>query len=559
MPAPTNTSAATATDLGSLPASATQDVHDSGTTYTVWYKVTVPSGVTMLGAFGFGDLTTYRPTISVFEGPPEAPESLLGIAAQNRPVQFPVTAAETYYLRFATNSGNPTPASLSVSVIAGPADAAQAGFLLVPDDTDGFPAAIVDPSTGEVAGFVHPFPAGEWGDTLDDGTILVEDKAAGRIKRYDDAFALQTTLEPFPSVLIQEHVIRISPALQTFYVGGGTTGITGAKITVVDGDGVQSGTTWTLPAAGLTALAPNNDGSIVYVAGQTSSVNTPIKRWQTGSSTMGTDLIGGQGANTEVFDLLVLGDDTIIAGWLNTSTGEVTVKHLSAAGTLLGTFTGSSVTYTPPKLAYDHLSDTTHFYLWTHTSDTSTHARIAVATMTAASSSSTPEYEGGAYQGSATATPTARFGISFSCPFLVLRGGGGGPDPEPDDEAIYDESLPSCQLLTTIARASGICDPGPVPGTGLSGQQVLGLAWTVGDCNRGALAEAGVSDSCSRALAGLAILAGCDPEWILAQGATGGTLVAEAGSGLSFDPNHTGGGTIGGGSTTQTPTESWLP
>lgn len=56
MPAPPNTTALTAIDLGAFPASLTQDVHDAGTTYTVWYRFTAPAdGVVAWGKHLIGD------------------------------------------------------------------------------------------------------------------------------------------------------------------------------------------------------------------------------------------------------------------------------------------------------------------------------------------------------------------------------------------------------------------------------------------------------------------------------------------------------------------------
>src|SRR6266699_906565 len=98
MPAPTNISALTATPLVTLPATATQTVDFAGTTYTVWYSFIAPADCVVIGAFAFGDLTVYKPTIFPYSGPASAPVSVLGIAAQNFPIQFPVTAEQTYYL-----------------------------------------------------------------------------------------------------------------------------------------------------------------------------------------------------------------------------------------------------------------------------------------------------------------------------------------------------------------------------------------------------------------------------------------------------------------------------
>lgn len=418
MSAPTNVDALSATDLGALPASVSQTVDDAGTTYEVWYKFTAPDGAAVVGAFAFGDLSVYQPTISVYEGPAGSPTTLLDITALNVPIQFPVTPGVEYFLQIVPNGGTVSPANLTLAVEVAPNDAVTAGLIVIPDDTDGFPAALVNVLTGNVVRFINPFPAGENGDVLDDGTMLVEDNTISVVKKYNADFTLEQTIDPFDTATVSSHRIRVSRGLQVFYVGGDITG--GAQLTTVNQAGSQ-GPTWILPDAGLTAIAPNNDGSIIYVAGQGSSINTPVKAWDTGANDFGTDLIAGQGANTFVFDMLVLGDDSIIVGWQHSSTHAITVKRLNASGDVLGTYTTTS-TSAASKLAFDPDSDTAHIWLWTHDSDgQSTWTQLETSGMTAASSVTTREYEDGAYQGTATATPDQRFGVSFSCPFFFTR------------------------------------------------------------------------------------------------------------------------------------------
>src|SRR5688572_6253734 len=114
MPAPTNTAATSAISLGTLPASVSQDVHFSGTTYEVWYTLTAPAGATVIGFFGFGDLSVYRPTTLVYTGPAASPVAYLGLGAQNKPFQFPVTPGTEYFFKVTPNGGNPSPAILLI-------------------------------------------------------------------------------------------------------------------------------------------------------------------------------------------------------------------------------------------------------------------------------------------------------------------------------------------------------------------------------------------------------------------------------------------------------------
>src|SRR5690349_12413845 len=109
MPAPTNISALTAIDVGAFPFTYTQRVDDAGLTYTVWVKFTPPVGAVVVSIYGFGDLTTYIPTLETFNGPASAPTAI-GINGINSPVQMLVTPGVEYFLQIVTNGGNPTPA-----------------------------------------------------------------------------------------------------------------------------------------------------------------------------------------------------------------------------------------------------------------------------------------------------------------------------------------------------------------------------------------------------------------------------------------------------------------
>ena len=172
MPAPTNTSFGTATEI-TLPVSLSQDAHDSGTTYTLYYKFTAPeTGVWSIWGFGGTPDEGYRPTVSLYDDP-------LGfsfVAGTNRPLLVPVTAGVTYYIE-AEDLGDPTPATLTLSV-----ERCQHGThvparsFIINDDTAGVPAALISATEdNHVLRYLHPFPTGEAADVLADGTALFSD------------------------------------------------------------------------------------------------------------------------------------------------------------------------------------------------------------------------------------------------------------------------------------------------------------------------------------------------------------------------------------------------
>ena len=427
MPAPTNISFATATDLGTLPADVIQDVHDAGTTYTVFYKFTAPAGILVVGAFGFGDLTTYRPTVAVFD---QAQLAYLGIAVQNKPVQFYVTPGQIYYLRFTTNAGNPTPAILTLNVQVAPQLTVPVGTIFVPDDANadgtvagGFPAALVSHLNNYTTiNFVNPFPSGEAGDVLaSTGRILVSDEFVDfNFKLYDNQINF---LANVASLGNGSPRIRACQGASIFYAGSVGGGGQNARVRTISNAGVLGGTTYDLGVAGLTALAAKNDETILYYSGAVSSVNSEIKRWDLVLNAAMSDLVADIGGTYQVTDILYLADDTIIVMYFQSSNGSVIIKNYNLSGTLLRTYDlGTGNSSTKPRLAYA-IDDPDSFLAWTHASGTgeSRFREIETSSGTVLGNVIQSEYEGGAYQSAETATPNSRSGPSFSCPFMVVR------------------------------------------------------------------------------------------------------------------------------------------
>lgn len=434
MPAPTNTSALTATDLGTLPASVTQTVDFGGTTYTVWYKYTATDTDAVIGLFGYGD-ATYAVRTRVYNDPSGSFSARIidtGVGADaNRAVQFAVSAGTTYYVSFAPPAGNPSPAVLTLEAESFAQQTAAAGFLAVPDDTPGFPLTLINTGTEAVERFVSPFPAGEAGDVLDNGIMLVTDLDAVGLALYDTQFNVITTISSVDPKT-NGGAIRTCQGTQRFWVlyGSGTTRF----VRSVDDDGTL-GTPHTLTAiTDVACIAVQNDESVLYHCASSSSA---IHRWDLVNDVALSDLVANT-ANYQTFDLLVLGDDSIVASAIKTSaTVDVQAKRYDSSGTLLNTYNfGSAQSFpagTLPRLAYAS-ADPTSFWIWTHPSGAdagkSLFQEVTVATGAIATSVQLREYETGVYEGTATATPDARFGNSFSCPFWVLRAefptGGGG-------------------------------------------------------------------------------------------------------------------------------------
>jgi hypothetical protein len=425
MPAPTNISAATATDLGTLPASVSQNVHDAGTTYTVWYKYT-PVTSQMIGVFGFGDLVTYRPTVTVFTGTGSTP---VGIGVTNKPVQVYVNSGSTYWFRFISNGGNPTPAVLLIEAEAFVPEAVPLGSILVNDDTDGAPGVIVSAADGDdyhVIDFISPFPAGESGDVLrSTGLILMEDQTGG-LKLYDDTLSLIAS-PAFSAGGATGDNIRANQTLNQFVAGNPGAGATPASVRIINADG-SLGASHTLPTSGLSAVSLSNDGSIIYNAGQGGAFAAPVKRWLTGSSVMDTDLAAGVSGYT-ISSLMTLDDDSIIALYIKiASPRDIYAVRYAADGSTLHTYSIASgpADSLSPRLTHS-MDPSSSFWVWFHGTSGNgigTFREYSIAGSVLREVDHV-DYENGSYQPAETATPVARFGVSSSCPFVVLGAAGG--------------------------------------------------------------------------------------------------------------------------------------
>jgi len=324
MPAPTNTSALTAIDLGTLPASVSQDVHDAGTTYTVWYKFTA-SADGVVGVFGFGSLGGYAPDTAVFVGPAASPVTHLNVGAgDNQPVQFPVASGVIYYLRFRTNAGNPTPAMLLVEAELFTEQAVSVGAILDPDDTDGFPAAILDPLTGEVQRFVLGFPAGESAFALDNGYLLTDDRGAGQLQLFGPDLTVVTAID---ASIPPEGGAISGNKVDTFYVSN-PTGVAGTHIPAFSVGtfgitGAPGPQTWMIGAGG-SAIAVSPDETILYYTD--AGLGKPIKRWDLVNDVALSDLTAApDGSHAHLRQILCLRDGTVLVFWARSAINLLTV------------------------------------------------------------------------------------------------------------------------------------------------------------------------------------------------------------------------------------------
>ena len=453
MPAPPNETAATAAAMTVLPYSTSLDV--SGATspnFDVWWSYTAQDGDSVIGFWAFSEVGgTYDPVTTVWTGPDAGTLSqYLSITAANKPLQLPVTSGTTYWFRVRqSNSGVAPNIALTVSALAASADEVPAGSLLINDDTPGFPVALLSASTGEALRFVNDFPAGEAGDVLPTGEVLVTDEFVGfDFQLWDDQLTAATNIAwPWTGT----PTIRTHNPSGKWYIGYSGLGITPAAVTTLSAGGVLGGTTWTLDGPGLVGMAASADETVLYFAGTGGSTNVPIRRWDLVNDVALTDLAAAE-PGYRVGDILVLDDDSVVVLYFdNAAPRDLFVRRYDAAGATLNTYSfGSDLTSTLPRLAYS--STAGRFWVWWHSAATAGQGvlkEVVASSGAYASEVTTVEYEGGVYEGAETASPSARFGNSYSCPLVVLRASIAAPippTPTPSTPTYTTEDIPRRRL-----------------------------------------------------------------------------------------------------------------
>lgn len=443
MPAPTNTSFATATDFVSLPQTITQRVDDAGTTYTVYFRVPasfITANVTELSIFGFGDLSTYTPTTRVYVGPAGSATQIVRPASDdpaglNLTIQVPVDAGNDYFVEVTTNAGNPSPANLTLLVQAAANDAIQNGDIVIPDDTAFYPAVVLDPRQDyAIRRFVHPFSASEQGDTLHtSGHSLMlrrpTDVAIDHLGLFDETYAFTLGIGFDPAIGNTPPAIRANQTTQRFWVAYFNDPTLYAFAIAADG------TTSTVENLGdtylgINAVATSPDESILYFVETNDSL---IRAWDLVNHVALPDFVA-QTASYVTVDLLVLSDGTVLAGLYKPSaTLDFKVNHYSASGTLLASKSfGSDIRNVTPRLASSIDNLTTYWAYLPRPSSGANRGKSNVQQVQVSDGSilvnrTYAQYEVGKDSAAATATPLAAFGASNSCPFWIAASGFGAP------------------------------------------------------------------------------------------------------------------------------------
>ena len=487
MAAPVNIDAPNAIDLV-LDIPVAQDVHDAGTTYTVWYKYTAVVGDKFLSLASYGDFgTAYDVVTRVFKGPDTAPELII-INSINRAALLGVFPGETYYFSFASFAPtNPTPAILNLLLERDPSlsPSIPLGTVLISSDryipyiTQDFltnATAFVDPDTGIVLSFIRSdeveFSAGEMGDILPSGKILFGsfdfvnpalDAIKYQLFQYDgvDSVDLELAISfPFTGTFYSGlffHPVRAQQQLDKFCVAfkGNRESVipdSPAQFVFIQSDGTVEGKVgtapWVLPRpAGmdvLTSAVVLNDGKTLLYTYEDindsliirSYNQSTIYKYDLETETLLSDFVAAV-PDFGVTDILVFADDTVLVLYYRSETDpiETFARLYDINGNTIRTFPtlGLPDSDTTPRLGYG--VDQTSFWLFQKIgTQTSTLRNFRLSDGVVLHQHDLPNRQGG--YGSAQINSVTELGneykftLSQSCPIIVLQFPS-VPEPEP--------------------------------------------------------------------------------------------------------------------------------
>lgn len=420
----------TAIDLGTiLPVTVTEDVRDEGGTWNVWYVLT-PLETGELSVFAYGDASIYTPGLDVYLGPPGSEAIYLsfnfGATFPNAPIQVPVTASTPYYFKVITNSASASPANLTLSVEAFVPSAAPRGSIFINDDSEGYPAALLSATTGVVLQFIPDIVAGEGGNALPTGEMLLTDTFnQGKPTLYGPDYTVLVAAINYQTGGLTENAIQTNK-VDAFYVGDGTHGTAGhARIAKIANTGAIT-TTWTLPAAHIKGLAPSPDEATVYLYGHPTVASSNIKQWATaGAGAFGADLVAAVAGYEPCRDLLCLADGTVIGGYARSAPLDFFARSYTALGATVQTYTGFTsldVNFLADVRLFHALDDPTSFWVWTkQTSGLSQFTNLNVVSGAILDQFEQPYYENGYFRGVVSASPSALYGASECCPAFLTQ------------------------------------------------------------------------------------------------------------------------------------------
>lgn len=418
---PPNTTATTALVISSFPYSTTQNAHDAGTTYDLWFKHTCSENkVILFGVNVTTSVTTYAPTLNLWT--PTFSTLVLNQGVSGNPIQFRPVVGQTYWFQAVANSTTVTPAVCTAQANQFTNIGHATGDLLISADNEEETTAILRPNqaanpgeitTAPVMEFVEDFATGGFADILDSGIIAHDNQGAAvptDINIYSTTLTLITSTTAPGTGSIR--AVRAHRPSGKFYVTKASVSGTSA-ISALHTTGTTS-TTLVIPAIGprvVGAAAADPADAILYYVYNHSTVGE-VRRWDIALNT-GMSNLTSTVSSYDPIGLIVLGDNTIVVTYRAFSTtNRGLIRRYDTTGTTLNSvffdFAGELATAT---------NDPTSFWYMFFSTVTDARHYVNITSTTF----STVQSIGTTFGDRAGSSPYFEFGSPETCPLVVLR------------------------------------------------------------------------------------------------------------------------------------------
>lgn len=488
MPVPSNTTPATAMDLGALPFSITQDIQDApdfNVRNEVWYQYTHLNANEVAVPMQ-AQSTTFTPVLAIFDSLDHANAGdeyyLNFVFVLDRPIQVPVVAGQTYYIRVG-NTTLPTPAlcRLSISGQHPPMESVPVGSFFINDDTPadapppapGFPNVAISATTGEVLRLFNApgrndWPAGESGAMLPNGISMWNDTVAsltdiGTHQIYSappNFTTIATVTFSAPNTGVPVCVTNKSDAFYVGYPGNSTHDNTIHKVRASDGAIMQ---TWeTTGTKTLWSMAVSPDEGTLYYTNRNLNINDPgepIKRWNLNTDSAMADFNAGVATAFFTKDLLCLSDGTLLVGYVN-NTGINNFVHYAVDGSTILDHSGPSyILGAGDRWTYG--DDDSSFWIFTNLNNLTRLVEVQVSDGAVLTEfNRPPQFENGIYTGNGTDVLPQLVGNSNSCPVVrMLNGSMPVPENPPGSISVSKAVVGTGPITSFTFHISGGLDP----------------------------------------------------------------------------------------------------
>jgi hypothetical protein len=432
-----------AVDLGTLPiAPLPVDMADGDFLCPRWYSFTPAQDLILNlwaqdSAFPTGP-NTYT---QLFLGPAASITQVLDLddaGSDGRAIQYPVVAGQEYLFQFfPTSFGSNPPLEITISGQAFSPVALTPNPILVPDDTSGYPAALVDSTTGQILEFVRPFPPGESAYALPN-YVLTEDNTdlltkTNRLYQWDG-----TTLTEIAAFLAGDDAItirgRITGAGTAFYFTDDQI----QTVYQVDPATASIVASWVLPTTPY-SIAVSPDQTILYYTSLNAGVYA-ISRYDLVNDAPLSDLVSEPMSTwfPEGSPMLCLESGNIVWAAADTGAADPTfIVHVySPAGALITSrtfdFASDELRTALDSQVFASLNNDTTFLVWLKVDTPNVdvggihfgkgrYYEMNATTGAITFLFETEFYELGVHQGDPATFSVPTWGTSESCPAVVLR------------------------------------------------------------------------------------------------------------------------------------------